>query len=490
MRTGGKILLLGAALLTLTAPWGPRPATADGQALPADDPKALEQRAAELRRDGPAALDKLLVQREQLQQSLSKAASGRDAEALKKQAEQLDRLIDLVGGQRYCTASKLFWYTDLDAARKAAQDSGKPILSLRMMGRLTDEFSCANSRFFRTTLYSNEAIGKLLREGFVLHWKSVRPVPKVTIDYGDGRVVQRTLTGNSIHYVLDEQGRVLDGLPGLYGPQQFEAWLQEMLQGSVSLRQIDKGAGDAAVPERVKELHATKLAEVVRAWQADVARIKGVDNPEAIRPGVKGGRGPNGLPAFPPADEAARIARPKSGGELPIIQGVMGQPNQRAALAALAAQQERDANLARAARLEKETDDAMWDKIAALHKAGVKLDEASLAVIRGQNPTAAQAGRLAATKSEAEDPLVRMLAKLQTSIAVDTVRNEYELHRRLHEWVVAGTAPRDVEELNDKVYAELFLTPRADPWLGLVPADVYTGLENNGVTPEKSPGRD
>jgi len=30
------------------------------------------------------------------------------------------------------------------------------------------------------------------------------------------------------------------------------------------------------------------------------------------------------------------------------------------------------------------------------------------------------------------------------------------------------------------VYAELFLTPSSDPWLGLLPG-AYTGLENDGV---------
>src|SRR5262249_34748277 len=146
--------------------------------------------------------------------------------------------------------------------------------------------------------------------------------------------------------------------------------------------------------------------------------------------------------------------------------------------------------VARAAQLELETNDAMWEKMAVLHLPEVKLDEASLAVIRGQNPTAAQAGRLADTKRKAEDPLVRMLAKLHRWIAVEPVRNEYELHRRLHEWLASGTAPQDVEQLNDKVYAELFLTPRTDPWIGLMPADIYTGLQNNGASPEKAPGRE
>ena len=146
--------------------------------------------------------------------------------------------------------------------------------------------------------------------------------------------------------------------------------------------------------------------------------------------------------------------------------------------------------MARMAQLELETNDAVWDQIAALHLPETKLDDASLAVIRGQNPTPAAAGQLAVTKGEAENPLVRMLAKLHTSIAVDTVRNEYDLHRKLHQWLAAGPAARDIETLNDKVYAELFLTPRTDPWIGLVPADVYTGLQNNGVAPAKTPNQD
>src|SRR5690606_2917456 len=109
----------------------------------------------------------------------------------------------------------------LEAAKAAASATGKPILSLRLLGKLTDEYSCANSRFFRTILYANESVSKQLRENYVLHWESVRPVPKVTIDFGDGRTLERTLTGNSIHYVLDAQGRVIDGIPGLYGPGAF-----------------------------------------------------------------------------------------------------------------------------------------------------------------------------------------------------------------------------------------------------------------------------
>ena len=53
---------------------------------------------------------------------------------------------------------------------------------------------------------------------------------------------------------------------------------------------------------------------------------------------------------------------------------------------------------------------------------------------------------------------------------------------------LAGTAKgtdadlaKDVTALNERVYAELFLTPSSDPWLGLLPPDTYTALEEDGV---------
>src|SRR5207302_894835 len=116
-----------------------------------------------------------------------------------------------------CFTSRLYWYTDLDQAQAAAKASGKPILTLRLLGRLNEEFSCANSRFFRTVLYANAEVSQRLREHFILHWESVRPVPKVSIDFGDGRKLERTITGNSIHYILDCDGHIIDALPGLYG---------------------------------------------------------------------------------------------------------------------------------------------------------------------------------------------------------------------------------------------------------------------------------
>jgi hypothetical protein len=95
-------------------------------------------------------------------------------------------ILDRVCGVRGCADLRLFWYTDLAAAKAAARAAGKPILSLRLLGRLDEESSDADSRFFRTVLYENREINRILRDGYILHWRSVRPVPRATIDLGAG----------------------------------------------------------------------------------------------------------------------------------------------------------------------------------------------------------------------------------------------------------------------------------------------------------------
>ncbi len=68
------------------------------------------------------------------------------------------------------------------------------------------------------------------------------------------------------------------------------------------------------------------------------------------------------------------------------------------------------------------------------------------------------------------------------NIALDTVRNEYLLHPKLHAWLIADKIRDDLDALNEKVYAELFLTPASDPWLGLFSAETYTALQNGGIS--------
>jgi hypothetical protein len=376
---------------------------------------------------------------------------------------RIDALIDRVAGQRYACVSGLYWHTDLDKAKAEAALSGKPILSLRMLGQLTEEFSCANSRFFRTTLYANEEIARQLRERFVLHWKSVRPVPRVTIDFGDGRKIERTVTGNSVHYVLAADGQPLDALPGLYGPRQFQSWLSEaesLHENTRSLPATDRSA-------YLQQYHVEHERQIANRWARDLAAVAPnrpldtLTEPESEPAVVNASADQTAkLPSTlkPTVVRATEMAMPKGMVEMPILRLLARDPAQLAA---------------------KTTDD-VWNKIAARAEHAVELDQSTRKLIRQENP-AAVAGALAVTKRKVEDPILRLVRNLQSSIALDSVRNEYTLHRQLHGWFAAGAIGGDVEQLNERVYAELFLTPSSDPWLGLTEGDAYTALENGGV---------
>lgn len=274
------------------------------------------------------------------------------------------------------------------------------------------------------------------------------------LDFGDGRKLERTLTGNSAHYVLDANGEPLDCLPGLYNSKRFLQWLETV---DHLARAAGSPEGKKVRSDLLQSYHSQRLRAIAQDWQAD---LQSIDLQESFKK-LALAQGAAAQPEFavaPPAEAAAVIARPKMVVEIPIIRVVTMQ----------------------VPKLEERTDDQMWEKIAALHTAETQLDTSSERLIRRQNPNAAMAGAIAITKRRVEDPLVRMLASLRSSIAMDTVRNEYQLHRKIHQWFLDET-PTDADALNERVYAELFLTPSSDPWIGLVRPNTYTGLENGGI---------
>lgn len=60
-----------------------------------------------------------------------------------------------------------------------------------------------------------------------MHWQSVREVPVVTLDFGGGKRIQKTITGNSVHLVLDASGQPVDALPGLMKAESFASKLRD-----------------------------------------------------------------------------------------------------------------------------------------------------------------------------------------------------------------------------------------------------------------------
>jgi hypothetical protein len=384
----------------------------------------------ELRSLGPAGLQTLMSEySREISHHIANPTAASDA-----QWQRISTALDAVAQQKNSYISGLYWYTDLDSAKKASAASGKPILSLRLLGKLTDEFSCANSRFFRTVLYPNAEVSAALRDRFVLHWQSVRPVPTVTIDFGDGRKLERTLTGNSIHYILDSQARTIDALPGLYGPKAF---LRGLASGETVFKSL-AGKNDQERNFILSLYYSQQHNKIAAAWTIDTQKI--------------GGKAPEGYR---------------------VVQGNNGEALLISPLAVTKAVSE--ANVLRAMvsageELGKITDETAWRKIAQLHSSDAVLDERSISLIKHQN------------SNLSEPELAQLLQKFQDSIALDTVRNEYLMHTKLYTWIVKDPIRDNVEKLNEQVYAKLFLTPNSDPWLGLFSADVYTALDNGGVT--------
>jgi hypothetical protein len=76
-------------------------------------------------------------------------------------------------------------------------------------------------------LFSNKSIAQYINTNFEPVWQSVRPVPIVNIDFGNGKVITRTLHGNIATYLCNDSGQVLDILPGIYQPVTYMDRLQQ-----------------------------------------------------------------------------------------------------------------------------------------------------------------------------------------------------------------------------------------------------------------------
>jgi hypothetical protein len=402
-------LMLAAAAVALPSP-------APGAVTPEDD-------IATLRAQGPAGLATILARYD-----AAPAGAARD---------QLALAVDAVAAQRYATVSRLYWYTDLAAAQLAAHAQRRPILALRMLGRLDEDLSCANSRLFRATLYANTDVGKLLRDNFVLYWSSERPVPVVTIDFGDGRKIVRTTTGNSAHYVLDESGDVVDVLPGLYAPSVFAAELRKSLAVARRVRGLDPNARAAQVAAYQREAAAKATAVF--------ARTSGSSYVAGRRRLVGPGDVPSAL------TRAQRGTATKMAMEVPDLRKIGFD----------------------AAAIDT-ADIAQWATVGQL-AFGIKgrvLDARSRALV-----TALHDGGQATAASPAE--LDAMIARLEQTIVADTALDEFRLRQQIRGLVASGQ--HDFATLNGMIYATVFATPKADPWLGLLPRTDFTGLPGDGV---------
>jgi hypothetical protein len=120
--------------------------------------------------------------------------------------------------------------------------------------------------------------------------------------------------------------------------------------------------------------------------------------------------------------------------------------------------------------------DAQLEKLAALPQNQAQLSPESERLVRAKMASIPQQHLSGALV----DVQQRALADLARLTALDTARNEYDFHRRIHSWLAAGQNA-DVRQLNDRIYAELFLTPLVDPWMGLLNVENYSAINAYGV---------
>jgi hypothetical protein len=131
-------------------------------------------------------------------------------------------------------------------------------------------------------LFSSADVASYINNTFEPVWESVRPVPIVTIDFGNGYTITRTLHGNIATYLCNAQGTVFDILPGIYEPAEYLNQLNQFallyrhahqqFVGNPNLKDRDelRQALAAHADGRLKAYHERQAQRLKDGQQADV----------------------------------------------------------------------------------------------------------------------------------------------------------------------------------------------------------------------------
>ena len=170
-------------------------------------------------------------------------------------------------------------------------------------------------------LFSRDNVADFVNKNYEATWESVRPVPMVKIDFGNGTVITRTLHGNIASYVCNADGNVLDVIPGIYAPDVYVQRLNELrlLAGWVKALSPEKGE------EFMKNYHVAqaegKAAPVARP-RLDVGKTVAIEAPVVAMVNVRNGavpvppNGPRVPPNGVPAAAVVAALRDKGKGKI------------------------------------------------------------------------------------------------------------------------------------------------------------------------------
>ena len=84
-------------------------------------------------------------------------------------------------------------------------------------------------------MFSRQDVANFINSNFEASWETVRPVPIVHIDFGNGNVATRTLHGNIATHVCSGNGEIVDVLPGIYTPRAYQGALGQIREAAASL---------------------------------------------------------------------------------------------------------------------------------------------------------------------------------------------------------------------------------------------------------------
>ncbi len=363
----------------------------------------------------------------------------------------------------------------------------------------------------RTVLYANQELAGYLRGNYILHWSSERPVPRITIDFGDGRTIERTITGNSAHYVLDAQGRVVDVLTGLSAPATFRSRLEEVRELAVGAAKLERHQ----VNEMMQEWHRSKVGAEIVDRVAELAKdtLALRERLPSMADSASGYR-----VTFAESSKLDRTSTAVIWRDMPKNPDIP-QPNpiemdQSAAIDVTALrtwvwQPERQIYSAlgtssEAYRATMFSTSKAFSGQAAMLSSFRASPELATRARRELRPTAVDATRISMGKMVVERPMLTQLsgarmqadqlaiatdrgttalqdriAAVQRNLAGDVAVGELVMRPVIHHWL-AENPDISFEELNRRVFADLFLTPADDPWLGMSGDGNWTGIRNDG----------
>lgn len=266
-------------------------------------------------------------------------------------------------------------------------------------------------------LLSQPDLAAWMSDTFECAWETVRDVPRVSFDFGEGRVVRRTLHGNVVTWICDAQGRALDALGGLYDAPTYRARLEQAALLATYLAKLTDEAGRAAAFHDYHARQAERIASGGAPLYVGLEPASGASKGAVERS--------TELSIVDPYTNMWRIAVDKGAVEIPIERAIRG-----------------------------------GTQIAVSNQLPPALSK--LVVERpAERAVALDAPRPSGEKLEAKGARVDL-----GLLAQDTALGETRFRPMIHA-VLAETGSVGYAEMTKRVYRDVLRVDLDDPWLGL-----------------------